>query len=144
MCKETYWITRDILIRAFGFIYLCVFVPLLFQYEPLLGEKGLLPVRVFMENLRLYYPDVLIGFYEHPTLFWFGSSDFFASFLIYLGVLLAILCCLGYGSFLIFFPLPSITTKGLGSFNASDRSLEKSSGTFFAQTKKHTFKPKSP
>jgi hypothetical protein len=103
--SETYWITRNILVRALGFIYLCVFVPLAFQYVPLLGEKGLLPVQVFMARMHVNFPDLLTGLWKHPTLFWFADSDLFALSLVFLGIFLSIFCLFGCGSFVIFFIL---------------------------------------
>ena len=59
-------ITRFLIQRFLGFIYLIAFSIALQQYIPLLGEHGLLPAGFFLKE---------ISFYEAPSLFFLNHSD---------------------------------------------------------------------
>jgi hypothetical protein len=61
-----YSIARIVIERGLGIIYLVAFLVAFNQFVPLLGERGLLPVPQFMRGL---------GFWEAPSLFYFGYSD---------------------------------------------------------------------
>ncbi len=61
-----YWLTRLVLERALGVIYLVAFLVAAFQFRPLLGEKGLLPVPRFLQRVK---------FLEAPSLFHAHYSD---------------------------------------------------------------------
>ena len=45
-------LTRFWLLRGIGFLYFCAFFPLLFQFKPLLGSKGLLPLSHFLQKTQ--------------------------------------------------------------------------------------------
>ena len=61
-----YWLTRLVIERALGAIYFVAFLVALNQFRPLLGERGLLPVPVFLGHVR---------FMQAPSLFHAGYSD---------------------------------------------------------------------
>src|SRR3989442_6830048 len=61
-----YWLTRLVLERTLGLIYLVAFLVAAFQCRPLLGEKGLLPVPRFLKRVK---------FLEAPSLFHAHYSD---------------------------------------------------------------------
>ncbi|HET7420646.1 MAG TPA: lipase maturation factor family protein [Candidatus Dormibacteraeota bacterium] len=61
-----YWLTRLVIERALGAIYLVAFLVALNQFRPLLGERGLLPVPVFLRQVR---------FMQAPSVFHLGYSD---------------------------------------------------------------------
>ena len=61
-----YWLTRLLIERALGAIYLVAFVVAANQFRPLLGERGLLPVPRFLARVR---------FMQAPSLFHLGYSD---------------------------------------------------------------------
>ncbi len=61
-----YWLTRLVLERALGVIYLVAFLVAAFQFRPLLGEKGLLPVPRFLKRVK---------FLEAPSVFHAHYSD---------------------------------------------------------------------
>ena len=46
--QSGYWLTRLLLQRGIGFIYLVAFLVVVNQFRPLCGEKGLLPVSRFI------------------------------------------------------------------------------------------------
>lgn len=96
---ETYWLTRFVFLRGLGFIYFCVFFPLLFQYQGLLGANGLLPVPSYLLEIRGYLPDPY--WWNYPTLFWLNQSDTFALTLAALGLLLSLLVLFGFANSII-------------------------------------------
>ena len=62
-----YWITRLVIERALGIIYFVAFLVAANQFRPLLGDKGLLPVPVFLSRG--------VSFWQAPSLFHLGYSD---------------------------------------------------------------------
>src|SRR2546430_4863820 len=61
-----YWLTRLVIERALGVIYCVAFLVALNQFRPLLGEKGLLPVPLFLSR---------VSFLQAPSLFHLRHSD---------------------------------------------------------------------
>ena len=60
------WLTRLLLQRALAAIFLIAFLVALNQFKPLLGERGLLPVPVFLKRVR---------FPQAPSIFCWRYSD---------------------------------------------------------------------
>lgn len=82
----TYALTRFVMLRLLGLIYLCAFLVFVQQGLPLVGEHGLLPARSYLEGTT---------FFEAPTLFRLGVSDGAMLFVGWLGVVLSALVLLG-------------------------------------------------
>src|SRR5438132_3372945 len=61
-----YWLTRLVIERALGVLYCVAFLVALNQFRPLLGEKGLLPVPLFLSR---------VPFLQAPSLFHLRYSD---------------------------------------------------------------------
>ncbi|HKW71273.1 MAG TPA: lipase maturation factor family protein, partial [Candidatus Dormibacteraeota bacterium] len=61
-----YWLTRLVIERALGFIYLVAFFVAVSQFRPLLGERGLLPAPVFISR---------VSFMQAPSVFHLRYSD---------------------------------------------------------------------
>jgi Lipase maturation factor len=61
-----YWLTRLVLERGLGAIYLVAFLSAALQFRPLLGERGLLPVPRFLRH---------VGFFDAPSVFHVHYSD---------------------------------------------------------------------
>lgn len=61
-----YWLTRFVFQRSLGIIYLIAFLCALNQFRPLLGEHGLLPVPLFVQQ---------VPFRHRPSLFFFFPKD---------------------------------------------------------------------
>ena len=83
---SSYWLTRWWFQRALGAIYLIAFVIAANQYLPLLGEHGLLPVRLFLPRAT---------FWEAPSIFWIDHSDAFITATIGCGLGLSALAVMG-------------------------------------------------
>src|SRR4051812_29002775 len=71
----TYWLTRFVLLRLLGFIYLIAFLVAANQLVPLVGHHGLLPADLFLSRVGQHLGSNWEGFLELPSLFWFGISD---------------------------------------------------------------------
>jgi hypothetical protein len=65
-----YWLSRLVIERALGLVYLVAFLVARNQFRPLLGERGLLPVPGFVKAVsfrrapsifHLHYSDRLLG-----------------------------------------------------------------------------------
>ncbi len=64
-----YWLTRLVIERALGAVYLVAFLVAVNQFRPLLGEKGLLPTPLFLSRVSfLQAPSVFHVRYSDPLL----------------------------------------------------------------------------
>src|SRR5215471_20097718 len=81
-----FWLTRLCFQRGLGGIYLIAFLIAANQFIPLLGERGLQPVRLFVRR---------IPFRQAPSLFYIKCSDRFITATIWFGVALSIFAITG-------------------------------------------------
>ncbi|VFV47603.1 Hypothetical predicted protein [Lynx pardinus] len=51
----TFWLTRIVLLRALAFIYFVAFLVALHQNKQLIGDRGLLPCRAYLESVQRYF-----------------------------------------------------------------------------------------
>src|SRR5215475_6092446 len=82
-----FWLTRLCFQRALGGIYLIAFLIAANQFIPLLGERGLQPVRLFLRRVRLRHA---------PSLFWIDCSDRSITATIWCGIALSIFAITGF------------------------------------------------
>jgi len=69
---HTYWITRMAFLRGLGFVYFIAFLVSLHQNTALLGDKGILPIRVFLNRVeRQIGGNQWSRFWRLPTILWF-------------------------------------------------------------------------
>ena len=83
---SSYWLTRLCFQRALAAIYLIAFIIAANQYIPLLGEHGLLPVRLFLQRA---------SFWDAPSLFWLDCTDRFLTAAIWFGIGLSVFALTG-------------------------------------------------
>ncbi|HLD05539.1 MAG TPA: lipase maturation factor family protein [Candidatus Nanoarchaeia archaeon] len=102
--SKNYWLTRFIILRLLGFVYLFAFLSLAFQVLPLLGHNGLLPADLFLQRVGAQV-DTGGAFSVLPSLFWFHISDTWLVVLAWLGVLLSLVVLVGYANVPILFIL---------------------------------------
>src|ERR1700760_394915 len=74
------WLTRLLLLRGIGLICLIAFIVALNQFKPLLGERGLLPVPLFVQR---------VPFPASPSLFYFCPRDFAFTWAAWVGIVLS-------------------------------------------------------
>jgi len=93
---KTYWITRIVFQRGLGLTCLIAFLCALNQYRPLVGERGLLPVPIFVRQ---------VPFKESPSLFFWLPKDGAFAAAAWAGIVLSCLVLTGvterYGSWLV-------------------------------------------
>ena len=89
----TYFVSRDIFVRAVGAIYLIAFVSLWFQIDGLVGEQGISPISTYLQSARAQIGSD--AFFLLPTLCWFDSSNAFLHFLCGAGAVISILLMAG-------------------------------------------------
>lgn len=82
-----YYIARFLLQKGLAFIYLIAFLIIVFQGKALLGEKGILPAKVFIRNS---------SFFKSPSIFFLNCSDLFFQIMGWVGVLLAVIALSGF------------------------------------------------
>src|SRR3954452_16841065 len=81
-----YWLARLALEKAMGLLFLIAFLNAVNQFKPLLGERGLLPVPLFIKQVR---------FRESPSLFFAFPNDTAFSLCAWIGVALSSLVLSG-------------------------------------------------
>jgi hypothetical protein len=82
-----FWLSRFCFQRALGGIYLIAFLIAANQFIPLLGARGLQPVRLFVRHVR---------FHRAPSLFYVNCSDWFITATIWCGIALSIFAVTGF------------------------------------------------
>src|SRR5262245_29163910 len=75
-----YWLTRLVIERALGLIYLVAFLVAVNQFCPLLGEKGLQPAPSFLSR---------ISFMQAPSIFHLRYTDPLLLTVAWIGVVLS-------------------------------------------------------
>lgn len=84
-----YWLTRLLLERSIAILCLVAFIAALNQFKPLLGERGLLPVPLFVKQ---------VPFRATPSLFFWFPRDAAFTAAAWLGILLSCLVIAGISS----------------------------------------------
>lgn len=90
----TYFITRNLFLRALGLIYLVAFISLWAQLEGLIGSRGILPAADFFSAAHSQLGARV--FYFLPSLLWLNASDAALHLLCALGVVASIALTLGF------------------------------------------------
>lgn len=103
--KPEYWLTRFVLLRLLGFIYFIAFLCAVNQIIPLIGHDGLLPADTYLHRLAVHSGSAIEGFFDFPSVFWFGISDDGLLLVAWLGLLLSVVVLCGYANSLIMLAL---------------------------------------
>ncbi|MDE3212632.1 MAG: lipase maturation factor family protein, partial [Bacteroidota bacterium] len=99
--QSTYWLTRFMMLRLLGAIYVIAFWVAINQLLPLVGSNGLTPVGIFLSQVRQSLGPGASAFWKLPTLFWFNHSDTSLLIAAWSGLVLAILVLLGYANSIV-------------------------------------------
>jgi hypothetical protein len=83
---EHYWLTRLVLQRGLALVYLIAFITVIRQFNPLLGEHGLLPVPRFVAQ---------VPFSEFPSIFFWFPKDWAFELFGWIGITLSLLALTG-------------------------------------------------
>jgi len=94
----TYWLTRFVILRLLGAIYAIAFLVAINQVVPLIGAHGLLPVNLFLRQVRDSLGSESAGFIRLPSLFWFWHSDTALLTIAWIGFILACVVTAGFAN----------------------------------------------
>ena len=96
--RETYWLTRFVILRLLGIIYAIAFLVAANQILPLIGSDGLLPLDNFVSQVRESLGGSLGGFLRLPSIFWFNHSDTALVVTAWIGFALSCVIACGYAN----------------------------------------------
>ncbi|MGN6720292.1 MAG: lipase maturation factor family protein, partial [Candidatus Binatia bacterium] len=72
---NSYWLTRFVILRLLGFVYVVAFLVAAQQLVPLVGAHGLTPASHYFERVQEHFGSRSAAAMQLPSLFWFGISD---------------------------------------------------------------------
>lgn len=84
--QADYWLSRFVIQRGLGLMYLLAFLVAINQFRPLVGENGLLPVPRFLSR---------VSFKKAPSIFQWHYSDQFFAVIAWSGLLLSVVATIG-------------------------------------------------
>ena len=94
----SYWLTRFVLLRLLGFVYLFAFLSAARQVVPLIGTHGLLPMAPYLSRVEAALGSRPAAFLRLPSLFWLWDTDAALLTLAWIGVALSLVVLLGYAN----------------------------------------------
>jgi hypothetical protein len=102
---RSYVLTRFLILRLLGLIYLMAFLTWVNQGPALVGQGGLLPAPLYLDRVALAMGSRGAGFLAEPSLFWLADSDAVIFGAGYLGIALSLLVLAGYANALVLLAL---------------------------------------
>ncbi|BAU55729.1 lipase maturation factor family protein [Mucilaginibacter gotjawali] len=96
--RPSYWLTRFVILRLLGLVYVLAFLVAVNQIVPLVGQNGLLPAGIYIKYLGIAYGSAGAGFVRLPTIFWFWHSDTALLTVAWLGLVLSLVVLAGYAN----------------------------------------------
>ena len=98
---SSYWLTRFVVLRLLGLVYLVAFLCLAEQLLPLLGSRGLLPIPLFLHHVAEQAGSRGAAFLQVPSVFWLDASDGVLQAAAWIGVALSAPVLLGFANGLL-------------------------------------------
>jgi hypothetical protein len=98
---DTYWLTRFVLLRWTGFVYLVAFYVAARQLAPLVGAEGLTPASLFFHQVSEQLGGSWSGFMALPSIFWWNCSDTWLRVVPWIGVVISCVVLAGYANALM-------------------------------------------
>ena len=98
LSSDTYWLTRFVVLRWMGFVYLVAFYVAARQLVALVGANGLTPATLYFHQVAGPGNDVIGGFLQLPSLFWINCSDTMLCVIPWIGVVLSCVVLAGYAN----------------------------------------------
>ena len=99
--RSSYWLTRFVILRLLGFVYLFAFLSAALQIVPLVGHDGLLPVQPYLHRVAAQLGSPAAGFAQLPSLFWIDASDTTLLAIAWIGAGLSLVVLCGYANALV-------------------------------------------
>jgi hypothetical protein len=103
--RETYWLTRFVILRWLGFVYVIAFLAAVNQLIPLVGSGGLTPAALYYHAVAGHFGSSWAGFWALPSLFWINCSDTMLRVIPWIGLLLSCAVAAGFANSIILFIL---------------------------------------
>jgi len=97
----TYWLTRFLILRLLGVVYLAAYLSLATQVLPLIGSHGLLPAEQFLASVGARLDSSTDAVLALPTIFWLGAGDRLLVVASWTGVALSALVALGFANAIV-------------------------------------------
>ncbi|WP_295714658.1 lipase maturation factor family protein [Mucilaginibacter sp.] len=94
----TYWLTRFVILRLLGAIYVVAFLVAINQIVPLIGSNGLLPVGIYLKQVSAALGSAQAGFLRLPSIFWLWHSDSALLIAAWFGFILSCIVMAGYAN----------------------------------------------
>ena len=101
VARCTYWLTRFVILRLLGLVYLVAFLTAVKQIVSLIGANGLLPIGQFLAHVRQSLGSTQAGFLRLPSLFWLNHSDTALLVTAWVGVALSLVVLCGWTNALV-------------------------------------------
>jgi hypothetical protein len=98
---DTYWLTRFVLLRWMGFVYVIAFYVAAKQLAALVGADGLTPASLFFHRISEHLGGSWYGFMALPSIFWWNCSDTWLRVVPWIGVALSCVVLAGYANALM-------------------------------------------
>jgi len=92
----SFWLVREWLLRALGFIYLVAFASAAMQVRGLIGSHGILPAARLLDRVAASAGSRWDGFLALPSAFWIDAGDTTLQLVCWAGAALALAVMLGY------------------------------------------------
>jgi hypothetical protein len=99
--RTGHWLTRFLVLRLLGLIYLMAFLTWVNQGPALVGSHGLLPAARYLGRLAEEQGSRGAGFLQAPSIFWIADSDRVLFGAGYLGIALSLLVMGGYANAIV-------------------------------------------
>jgi hypothetical protein len=103
--RETYWLTRFVILRLLGAIYVVAFLAAVNQLIPLVGSGGLTPAALYFHAVAAHLGSSWGGFCALPSLFWIDCSDTMLRAAPWIGLILACAVAAGFANSILLFIL---------------------------------------
>jgi len=76
LSPDTYWLTRIVILRSLGLIYVVAFLVALQQNKALIGSGGILPANHFLTRVKRYLgPSIITLQLRLPSVLWFVNFE---------------------------------------------------------------------
>lgn len=95
---DTYWLTRFVILRLMGLIYLVAFYVAARQLVPLVGADGLTPATLYFHQISEQLGGSWSGFMVLPSIFWINCSDTWLRVVPWVGVMISCVVIAGYAN----------------------------------------------
>ncbi|MBV8759623.1 MAG: lipase maturation factor family protein [Deltaproteobacteria bacterium] len=91
---RSYQLTRTLIFRLLGFVYVFAFLGIILQGPALLGSHGLTPIGAYVDRMHA----AGVTFWDVPTVFMFGASDSAIATWAWIGFVISLAVACGYAN----------------------------------------------